>query len=450
MTAPDTPSPGRERMLVLLLVAVFVLSRVGFAVFGLAPNPDWLFNHLQNADIGLLTDAPLQTVWYMHSQPPLWNLVLGTAAAISGGAPGATSTLILIVHMAVSLGAILLINATLARLGVGFVLRVLAGLAQIVMPWTLFFENYVFYQHATYGLLTLFVWGWLAFLQDGRAWQAWVAFAAFALLSWFWSVFHPVMLILLLAGLILAGRGIRWGRLALPAAAALGLAILPSVKNAYVFDNPSSSSWLGLNLMKTVTWTSEEALEGCTFQEAWAHARTAPDNPALPDLAILNAPRKATDHPNGHHHSVIAYSSRCMDVAVDLILENPVAYVKGRAWQAFRAYSTPSYIYGWTPLAWDRMTLFTAPYEASRSPIKFVGVAYFLALWGAMAWLALRRGPNQAFYLSCFIIAGVFTGVTLLLNGVEQHRMRFSISQIQLIIALVVVQGLFARLRGRT
>lgn len=435
-----------ERVLIWGIVVLFIASRVGFAVFGLAPNPDWLFNHLQNADIDLLTESPLQTVWFMHSQPPLWNLLLGGAAALTGGAPGATSTLVLLLHMAVSLGAILLINATLARLGVGFVLRVLAALAQIVMPWTLFFENYVFYQHATYGLLTLFVWAWLAFLQDGRARQAWVAFAAFALLSWFWSVFHPIMLVLLLAGLILAGRGIRWARLALPAITALGLAILPSVKNAYVFDNPSSSSWLGLNLMKTVTWTSKDALQGCTFQEAWVNSETAPDNPDLPDLAILTAPQKATGHPNGHHQSVIAYSNRCMDVAVDLIVENPVAYVKGRAWQAFRAYSTPSYIYGWAPLSWDRMTVFTAPYDTSRSPIKFVGVAYFLGLWAAMVWLALRGGPNQAFFLSCFIIAGTFTGVTLLLNGVEQHRMRYSISQIQLIVAVVVLQGLFGRI----
>lgn len=443
------PRDVPERGLMLAIIVLFALSRLGLWAFGLAPNPAWVLNHLQNADITLLTQAPLQTVWYMHSQPPLWNLILGAAAVLGQGDPAVIATIILGVHMAISMAVILMINAILRRLRVGFGLRALAAGAQLGMPWVLFFENYVFYQHSTYGLLTLFLWGWLAFLQDQRHWQSWLAFGAFALLSWVWSVFHPVMLVLLLVGLLVAGRGIRWSRLVLPAAAALGLAILPSVKNAYVFDNPSSSSWLGLNLMKTVTWTPEEDRQNCTFQDAWAHAETAPADPTLPDLEILTAARKTTGHPNGHHLSVIDYSNRCMDVAVDLIRDNPMAYIKGRAWQIFRSYSTPSYIYGWAPLNWDRMTLFTAPYETSRSPIKFIGIGILFAIWLALFWLAVRRGSHQAFYLSCFIIAGVFTGVTLLLNGVEQHRMRYSISQIQLIVALVVLQGLIERIGRR-
>lgn len=446
---PDQPADRarHEIGLVVAIIGFFALSRIYLASLGIGPDPDWLFNHLQNVDITWLADDPLRTIWYLHAQPPLWNMILGTAAVLTDADPDGMAAIFNGLHIAVSLGSLLLVNAILRRLDVSFALRAFAAALQIVMPSIIFYENYIFYQHVSYGLFTFFLWAWLAFVQDGQARHAWYAMAALGLLAWLWSVFHPVLIVLLILTVLLFAR-FRW-RMFLPAAlAGLLFAALPSLKNAYVFDNPSPSSWLGMNLNQTTfDWLPAEDQVACTFEHAWDNAAIAQIAEDVPDLKVLRAPRNEAGWANGNHISVIAFSKDCLGKVTGLILADFDKYLKARLLQQLRSYLIPSYIYGWDPLNWEKLSVFTDPYEASLGPIKYLTILFFAAFWVVLLGLALRRGRNQAFFVTCLMIAATFTAITLFLNGFEQHRMRYTISQLQLVVAFVALQAVLLRLR---
>ena len=438
--------PG-DTGLIVAIIALFALSRLYLAYIGVAPDPAWVLNHLQNIDINWLAEDLWGTLWYLHAQPPLWNMILGTASVLTEADPDGIASLFNVLHIAVSLGSLLLVNAILRRLDVSVTLRALAAALQIVMPSIIFYENYIFYQHVSYGLFTAFLWAWLAFVQEGRAKYAWYAMAALGLLAWLWSVFHPVLIVLLMLTVLLFARA-RW-RVFLPAAlAGLLFAALPSLKNAYVFDNASPSSWLGMNLNQTTfDWLPEDNQVACTFEHAWDNAQIAEIAEDVPALKVLREPRNEAGSANGNHISVIAFSKDCLGTVAGLIRANPDKYLKARVIQQLRSYLIPSYIYNWDPLNWEKLSIFTDPYEASLGPIKYVTILFFAVFWVALCVLALRRGRNQPFFLTGLMIAGAFTAITLLLNGFEQHRMRYTISQLQLIVAFVALKAILARLR---
>ena len=76
--AADRGSPSlRARLVLLAIVGVVVVEvlRIGAGVSGAELASSW-----QLLDVAVLEDDPLRGVWYLHTQPPLFNLVVGLLA----------------------------------------------------------------------------------------------------------------------------------------------------------------------------------------------------------------------------------------------------------------------------------------------------------------------------------------------------------------------------------
>lgn len=74
----------------ITIVVVFLLSRLLFSGLGVAFSYEPLLHGLwQIMDVALLRDQPLQTLWYMHAQPPLFNALIALALQLSGDNPDA-------------------------------------------------------------------------------------------------------------------------------------------------------------------------------------------------------------------------------------------------------------------------------------------------------------------------------------------------------------------------
>jgi hypothetical protein len=69
----------------LLLTAAFVISRIAYYRAGVRFDLSPLFGYWQYVDLDLLRHDLVRSVYYLHSQPPLFNLYLGLVVKVFGG-----------------------------------------------------------------------------------------------------------------------------------------------------------------------------------------------------------------------------------------------------------------------------------------------------------------------------------------------------------------------------
>ena len=121
----------------LILIFFFIISRIMFYTFlGLNFITKPLF-HRQAIDVPLLQNKLLESIFYLHSQPPLYNLFLGVVLKIFPENYGITFRIIYFI-----LGLILTISlyALLKRFKVNQKLSVVLVIFFIVSPSIILFE----------------------------------------------------------------------------------------------------------------------------------------------------------------------------------------------------------------------------------------------------------------------------------------------------------------------
>ena len=98
--SPDESVSTKPIRPLLLIISVFVLSRIVYFIVGIRFDHTPLMWFWQYADAGLLRNNLLETVYYLHSQPPLFNLFLG---AILKSFPGHESLVFGLIYKALGL-----------------------------------------------------------------------------------------------------------------------------------------------------------------------------------------------------------------------------------------------------------------------------------------------------------------------------------------------------------
>jgi hypothetical protein len=141
----------------VFLVGAFILSRIWYYRSGLRFDVSPLDSFLQYVDPALLRDELLQSVWNLHSQPPLFNLFLGTVLKLF---PADYPSAFAAIYLGLGLILLLTIQALLLRTGVPSWLRAVIALCFSISPVAALYENWLFYAHPVavlVGLSALFL-----------------------------------------------------------------------------------------------------------------------------------------------------------------------------------------------------------------------------------------------------------------------------------------------------
>ena len=227
-----------------LICGVFLAVRAVALALGVGFDFDNLGTWWQIADPELLRTRLLPTVFYLHSQPPLFNLLIGLALkAGDGWFPVVMAG----VYGAVCLGGLLCLH------GVGQALLGSRRLSLVVTLWfcvspdVLLFSNKLFYDSLVPWLLCMGVWGIHRGLAGGRVGALVFGFGSLAAVVLTRSMFHPLWFVAVV-GLVFGLAG--WRGRVLAGAAGPGAAIgAVLVKNFVVFGFVGLSSWAALNLV---------------------------------------------------------------------------------------------------------------------------------------------------------------------------------------------------------
>ena len=442
----------------LLLFAAFALTRlVARLGFGLRFDAD-IAGYWHVLDLPLLRDDLVRSLFYLHSQPPLYNLFLGLVLKCvpEAAAPAVFES----VFLAFGYLGILGIYALLLELGTPRRAALAAALVQTLSTTWLVYESWLFYTLPTAVLITWASVG-LARAARGSAPAAAAFAASVATLSWTRATYQPVWVAAALALLLVA---VRAGTPRVRSTAwrvsivALALTLALPAKNYLLVGSFTSSSWLGMNLARMTTERLDEATRAewvrtgrlsavaalppfsplSAYPEEW---RALP--PGVPLHPALLEPSKAEGSPNLNHAAYVRIGREYGRAAVEVIRSRPGVYL-GAVRRAFRTWLRPPTDYILTVpqrealREWDRLHsrfLLWASLERRRAGPTWVllpAAALFLA---ALAWSPPARRRSLLLLLSFPVLTIACNLLVGNLADVEENN-RFRVEVEGLIVAL--------------
>ena len=211
---------------------------------GVRFDANTLGSFYQFIDPVLLKERLVESLLYLHSQPPLFNLELGlTLKAFPQQFAQAMHAQFLIWGLLAAIGLyILLVQLRVPRWIAVAVTAIFSSLPQILI-----YEHWLFYEYPTAALLVVATVALHRFVSRGSTAAGATFFLLLALVIFMRSIFQIVWLIVVIAALC-------WVRprrkVLMTAACPLTLVLLLYAKNTILFGTPTTSSWLGMNLAR--------------------------------------------------------------------------------------------------------------------------------------------------------------------------------------------------------
>jgi hypothetical protein len=485
----DSWSPRR---LTAVLAGVFAGVHLFYYALGIRFDDTPLSWYWQYLDPQLLRHELLESVFYMHSQPPLFNLFLGGVLKISGGASR-------YVFQAAYLAAGLILYLSLfwlqVQLGVSRVVAFAVTALFLLSPSFVLYEHWLFYAFPVAALLTSSALLFYDVLARRRAWAMAAFFACVFLLCGMRHIFHLACYAAVAGALAALCVGAR-RKVLLVAAAPFLLLFSCYVKNYVLFGEFTACSWAGMNLwqMTGINLTLEEKetflAEGTQSEASLSKPFAAvADYPAayadasrFEGVDALTRPCKSTGPANYNHLAYVAISRAYFADSLHVLRRFPRAYLKGllRSWYIYFK-SSSDYVSGVPFLdeagnlgrvrlvneLFDRVLYGKVTFKpATRFVSNFFLVEgeepFYLYLWIGLPLLlyygfrtALRKGTFGEGAVArnrrrtALYVCGVVLYVALVANGfswAETNRIRFATDPLYAVILGLFIQ--YAVLRG--
>lgn len=223
-------------------------SRIAYHLAGVRFDESPLGGYWQYVDPALLRERLWQSLLYLHSQPPVFNLFLGVVLKLF---PVAHAAAFHLCFLGFGLGLTACFVTLALRLGVRPWLAGALGVIFAASPPVALYEQWLFYPTPTALLVCGSAVALHRFAERQRARDAALAFGLLAAVVLTRSLFHLGWLVLVFAVTLwrVPARRAAW-RGFLPAFAAC-LALY--LKNLVLFGFFGASSWLGMSLGRAVT-----------------------------------------------------------------------------------------------------------------------------------------------------------------------------------------------------
>ncbi len=247
----------KERTLYALLAMLFAVSRLGYYLLGVRFDARPVLHYYQFLDPELLKHRLFESLFYLHVQPPGWNLYTGTVLKVF---PASYPAIFHAIYFLLGLGICWSIYHLMRMFRVSRWLAFTLAAWFSISPGVVLFENFLLYEYLVAFLLVAAAVALVHFIQGSRS--IWVTLFFVALLGMVLvrNFFHLAYFVAIMAALTFLSRSRRRTVLlcgALPLLLILGL----YSKNWILFRSFSGSTWMGMN-MDTITvhqLTGEEA-----------------------------------------------------------------------------------------------------------------------------------------------------------------------------------------------
>jgi len=346
---PETETMPLRRFVAVLAV-FFAGAHVSLYAMGIRMDTTPLGVFMQYADPELLRTRLFETCWYLHIQPPFFNLFLG---AVLKAFPESYGLAFNVIYLLVGFGLYLSVVILQTRLGVSRFLATAVATVFITSPTFILYEHLLAYTFPCAALLALSVLLLDGFLRDGRAREGWLFFVILVALGGVRATYHLVYfalaVVFVLSVIRPPRRRLLWMML-IP-----GL-ILTSVyaKNYALFGEFSTCSFTGKNLwIKTIgnlRWDDKTRLvaEGNLssvslvnrFEAVASYPEPFRQAHGYPDVPVLQQETKSSGEINYNHAAQLAIADAYRRDALYGLAHYPAVFA-ATTLQAWLNYFTP-------------------------------------------------------------------------------------------------------------
>jgi len=455
--------PGLGWRAAALLAIAFVGSRLAYSAAGLRFRDDTIQYFAQLLDPPLLQSRLVESLWHLHAQPPLFNLLTGIALKCSPNDPGFVLSPL---YFAAGLATCLLLASLLRRLGLPVWIASLLALLYACTPAFILYENWYFYPHLEQVLLIAAAW---CFLKDGVRAGAWLgcAFALLAALVLLRSLFHPLFLVVATAAAAALFPRERRMRVIRLAAIPLAVVILWAVKNWFLFGFFGTSSWGGNSLHRMMTEiVPPERVESMIsrgilppLSREWEFSTPEIYMEVLGrqadqdwHIAALDQTKKTQtrENPVNYNHWIYPIASKVYArAALRIMREEPGAYLRSIAWTAHRYLEPTTDDLFLQPNRYPIRGL-ARRWEAFESNfiVILLGIAAVLA---AIITVLRRRGPSHERLFFAFTAGAVLwtAAAGILFEFGENNRFRYPVQSLTYVLVIWLFREASRRLRSR-
>lgn len=456
------------------VILAFVVSRLLYIRAGLRFDNTPLRYYYQFVDPILLKTRLLESIWYLHSQPPLFNFITGLLYQRFS----TQSRIFHVLFLSLGLAFGLVLYWLGLRLGLRrWVSALLAGWF-MVSPATVLYENLYFYTYPVAFILVLSALVLSRFLESEKLWWGAGFFGLAASACLIWGVFH---LAWLLAVLVLVAVYYRdWRRLVLVSLVPVLLVSGWYTKNLILFGTFGASSWAGMNLSH-VTFLSplmpqsirdnlveQGKLSSYPVVEAFRSVEDYQDFMPVPpsrEIPVLDEPLKSTEAINFNHTFYIDLSEMMFKDAITFIGTQPGLYLASVK-QGFSIYfhsssdylllkdkPTPQLEAWWDCSFYGQLNNYQGDYSNRwKNDPMYVGwwlvAAYTAAVIYGLKTFIGRGESNRIFTAVVTFITFTILYFTVMANFLdlgENNRFRFALDPLVLLLFGRLLQDLFIK-----
>ena len=412
------------------ITAAFMLSRALYYWAGIRFDTHILASNFQFIDLQLLRTRLFESLFYFHMQPPLMNLLVGTAIKAFPDHYGAA---LHAVYLAAGLSSAIFLYIVMRRLGVSQAISSSLTILFAISPASILYENYPMYEYLIMCLLLASSVVLYKLILQPNFWLAFVFFSLLAALAWIRNLYHLFYILGIAAALaffLTKQRNMILAAAAFPFATVLALFL----KNLLVFGLFSSSSWLGQNLLTvTIHQLTDSEKTSLIEQKKLAEiarvetgAPVADYRPFFPDvkptgIPVLDQEVKSSGAVNTNNMLYLKADLAYRKAALQVLRHYPVAYVRSLVIAWFAYFRPPTDFF---------------QFEDSRVPIRRFDRMFNLVVFGQLREAnnkelrVLRsqgRSISLALYTGIFLIAGFpflfFWGLIYLIQGIRRRTL---------------------------
>jgi hypothetical protein len=217
----------------LAVLAVFLFSRVLLVLLQVRFDASPLNYYWQYVDPKLLREDLLRSIFYLHSQPPLFNFFLGIILKLFPSSYAAAFSLI---YYGLGIVLTVCLFRLLVLLRIPKTLALILTAVFILSPAVLMYERWLFYEYPAMVLFCALSYFFCRFVARGNPWDALVAFVIASALSLTLNTFHFVWMVALVAATCILGWR-SWKKVLLAGALPLAIVLGFNLKNLVVFGH---------------------------------------------------------------------------------------------------------------------------------------------------------------------------------------------------------------------
>jgi hypothetical protein len=474
-SAPPALERCSRRRLIGLLTALFgawhaVLYAAGVRFDTSTLEFSWQFL----ASEWLRTDL-VRSLVALHSQPPLFNLLLGVVFKL---APGHESVAFQALFTSGAYVLYLALFGLLRQLGVSRGRALIVSTLYLTSPGVVLYEHWLFYTFPISVLVALSALLLMRALRRPSLVGFSAAFLCVASLGLLRSVFHPLHFIFTVIGVFAVVPRAQRGLIVKCAVLPLILILTVATKNLVLFGSTGSSSWLGMNVARVALGSVNKevrqtlAAQGqltptsiaSPFSEVDVYPRCAAEE-VRPDWPQLTVSQTPSGIPNYNHARYLCASRDYLQDSITVVRLHPAAVLRTLA-RSWVLYFRPVSEYGLltlnkTPLrTWEALHDVLSPklplpqMWLGFTELPFTTGILLPTLFLLSAWIVRRRASwgaldrEQMFVVLYALVTGVaFALVVNTLESGENNRFRAEVDPLHAVLFGLVVDRLWKRWR---